>query len=210
MQNMISIQNISKTFDGKKFILKNLSLDIKKCDFCILTGPNGSGKTTFLKIIKQLILPTSGDIVFEESFDTDKVELISQNPRSFFLNLSIYENLDFFCGLKKINLLKIDHELNHLLSIFKLKDKFFHKVTNLSSGEMKKLSIIRSLVSNPSVLLFDEATSYLDVDAKTELISYLTSDSFLKKEIATIWVTHDKNEIKQFHDPKELIFNKEK
>ena len=75
---------------------------------------------------------------------------------------------------------------------------------------MKKLSIIRSLVLNPSILLFDEATSYLDVNAKTELISYLTSDSFLKREIATIWVTHDKNEIKQFHNPKELIFDKGK
>ena len=180
-------------------ILNNINLQLRAGEFKLITGPSGCGKSTLLKIIASLLSPTSGQIFFAERDITtlspetyrQQVSYCAQTPSLF--GDSVYDNLIFPWQIRRQQ--PDPKALVADLQRFGLAENTLEKSINeLSGGEKQRVSLIRNLQFLPQVLLLDEITSALDEANKrnvNELIHHYVRD----KNIAVLWVTHDKDEI---------------
>lgn len=189
----IYIKDLRKNFSNKKLgsfvILKEINLDINNGSILAIIGKNGAGKTTLLNIIAGRLTYDSGSINYN-SYNSNSIAIVSSNDRSFFWNLTVEQNLNFFTPK-----FSEDEKNNTLLEIFDLKEKLSYKYSDLSSGEKKKAIICRSIISGAKVLIFDEFTNSLDHATKNatyKLIKDLIKNNILK---IVIFVTHDINEV---------------
>ena len=159
----IKLRKISKGFPLSKHkkiqILKNINLNIHTGDMIALVGKNGSGKTTLLRVIAERIFPDSGKVSYENHCSNNLVSFVSSNERSFFFNLTVKSNLDFF--IKKTN--------KKLLEDLKVAHLINRKFSSLSNGEKKKFMIIRSILKGGKILILDEFTNSLDLTTKIEI-----------------------------------------
>jgi len=203
---ILEVQNLNKSYEEFSFgdfflgrankkntIFKNFSLHLNKGEILGISGKNGSGKTTLLKILSDHISFNSGKINISNDID---IYYSSSNERSFFWRLSLLENLRLFSLFSKKEINFFDRYIEEFLSKFRLlefKDVEFMK---LSSGQKKKAIIIKSLILNNDVYLFDEIATNLDQTTKSELYDIL--NTLCKKELKSfIWVSHDKHEMNQ-------------
>lgn len=168
---MININKVSKSFlKSNKNIFNEISYQFNENNIYVLEGKNGSGKTTFLKMLAGLSKASSGDINFRKAI---KTSYVSSNERSFFGRLTGLENLCFFAqidGISKDKVLKFlrEHEMGFNFDEFKNKMYIY-----LSSGQKKKMAIARGLIKDPKLLLLDEPFNFLDSNSKTYLVKIL-------------------------------------
>ena len=208
---MINFEKVNKIYKiGSKPInvFENLNFSIHQGDFIKITGPNGSGKSTFLKLIKKLILPNHGKIIYGTEINDSDIALISQNQRSFFLNLSVKQNLLFFYSLKKTKKIDLEVKIKEYLKTFNLVEKIDAVMSTLSSGQLKKISIIRALLSDPKILLLDELTSNLEEESRNFIAEYVCNELNHIQKIPIIWTTHYPNEIKKDIEQSYVIKNR--
>src|SRR5271169_1867922 len=148
---------------GETVALKDVSFSAARAEVLVLLGPNGSGKTTALKLISTMLLPDAGSVRVG-GFDTGRragevrrqVGIAVATERSFFPRLSARENLDFFATLDEVSRSK------QVLRDTGLEEHSDTLVMKFSSGMYQRLGIARALVKRPSVLLLDEPTRSLD------------------------------------------------
>lgn len=202
MEEIISLRNINYSYYGKIPALKNINLSVKKGEMVAIIGLNGSGKSTLLHIINALILPDSGEFLFNGNPVTEK----SVNNKTSGLQLRqtmgfIFQNpeIQLFCPTVFDELLFAPLQLNlpvetavdraektlSFLDIEYLKDR---PVYMLSGGEKKKVAIASVLTMNPDILLIDEPLSSLDPKTQTFFIDLLLELSNAGKTI--IFTTH--------------------
>ncbi len=175
---MLEICDLNKSF-GSVEVLTNFSKVFDDGCIYLLTGPNGSGKTTLLKIIRGLVTPDSGEIKIERpASETQIYSYVDANNRSFLHRLSVKENLRYFMALNKSEraLEKIDKCASDFKAARFLKKKF----SELSSGQMQLISILRGILEEPMVLLLDEALVNLDKDMLKMVSVFL--ETFVSKE----------------------------
>jgi len=182
----VILNNINfKYFNSDDEIFKNLDLSFKKGVHTVLTGPNGSGKSTLLGIISQIYYPEKGSI----KLFSNKIGYVGVTP--LIIDGSLKENLLYGNDNKNID----DKRLISMLQDFKLFDDneynldFMVSNRTLSSGQMQKISFIRSLLSDTELLLLDESTSNLDAETR-ELIFRILKD----KKLTIINSTHNHEE----------------
>lgn len=152
-----------------KDILRDISVSVNDGDFISVVGPSGSGKSTFLKLCSDLISPTEGEIFFDGKnfMDYSPVELRKEIGYCFqiphLFGRTVMDNIKFPYDIRKK---KPDSErIRELFSMFRMSDDYLDRdVENLSGGEKQRLSLIRSMLFMPRILLLDEVTSALDVD----------------------------------------------
>ncbi|WP_288222248.1 ATP-binding cassette domain-containing protein [uncultured Clostridium sp.] len=196
MVNILKIENLNFK-DKEKNILNNISLEIKKGECISIVGESGGGKSTLLRLLADLISPTSGDIKYKES------SYLSYNPIELRRKISYCTQLPYlFGGTVKDNLefpfkirnKKIDNKrVNELLDVFKLDTSYLSKDINLlSGGEKQRIALIRNLMFLPDVLLLDEATSALD-KANTIIVEEYIKE-LNNSGITIVWVTHDEEQ----------------
>lgn len=202
----IELRNVYFRFkNGEDDILKQVTLSIKHGEHVAFVGPNGSGKSTLVKLIAGLYAPTRGEILINGSeyklYDIEEVKkifsFVFQDFKLF--TLSIAENI-LLRPYKNSEL--IDMQMESALRYAGLKDKIdslpegvetelskeFNKEGDiLSGGELQKLAVARAYIQSRPVIIFDEATSSLDIEAERKLI--LASEERLE-ETTMIWVTH--------------------
>jgi Cu-processing system ATP-binding protein len=159
---MIEINNLSKNFARLK-VLNNVSLSCNQGECIALIGPNGCGKTTLIKSILGMVIPTEGTIKFKDTFITNNFEYrnhIGYMPQigRYPDNMSIGQILDMIKELRKSDI-PIDEDLFHQ---FKLKDILNKKMRTLSGGTTQKVSATLAFLFNPDVLILDEPTAGLD------------------------------------------------
>ena len=159
---MIEINNLSKNFARLK-VLNNVSLSCNQGECIALIGPNGCGKTTLIKSILGMVIPTEGTIKFKDTFITNNFEYrnhIGYMPQigRYPDNMSIGQILDMIKELRKSDI-PIDEDLFHQL---KLKDILNKKMRTLSGGTTQKVSATLAFLFNPDVLILDEPTAGLD------------------------------------------------
>ncbi|POT58329.1 iron ABC transporter ATP-binding protein FetA [Citrobacter amalonaticus] len=195
---LLQLKNVGYQAGATK-ILNNISFTLRAGEFKLITGPSGCGKSTLLKIVASLISPCEGEILFEgEDISTFKpetwrqqVSYCAQTPALF--GETVYDNLIFPWQIRG----KRPEPESFLkdLARFELPEGILEKSINaLSGGEKQRISLIRNLQFLPKVLLLDEITSALDESNKdnvNEIIHHYIHD----KNIAVLWVTHDKDEI---------------
>lgn len=159
--NIFSLNNLSYKVSNK-FIIKNITFDIKKNIITIIKGPNGAGKTTLLKILFGMLKPTSGSL--QRLFDSEKLELSYIFQNSVFLNRSVEENLNHVLFCKNINKNKWKSIILSVLKEFNLDYMLSLNLKSLSGGELQLLALVRGILVHPDILFYDEPTNNLDRD----------------------------------------------
>ncbi len=159
---MITIKNISKTF-GKSTVLNNLNLTFNKGECIALIGPNGCGKTTLIKSILGMVIPTKGDILFQNKSilgQFDYREKIGYMPQigKYPDYMSIGQILKMMKTIRNSNQ-NLDEELIREFELEKIFDK---PMRTLSGGTTQKVSATLAFLFNPDVLILDEPTAGLD------------------------------------------------
>ncbi len=190
------IKAMSKKY-GKKYVLKNINLEIEKNEKVVIIGPSGSGKSTFLRCLNTLEDVSSGAVYFNDlklnkhSYKKiqGKIGMVFQSFQ-LFDNMTVLENITLAPVLNKVmskeeakSVARIYLKQIHL----KGKEDFYPR--DLSGGEKQRVAIIRTLMMNPDVILFDEPTSALDPEMTNEVLMLITEVS--KKNITMIIVTHE-------------------
>lgn len=185
-------------FSPKRYVLalENFSFQCRPGEILGILGPNGAGKTTLAKLAMSLVLPDCGKILINGEEVTPKrhelrhhIALITADDRSFFGRLSGRENLKFFLALYGIADTRFAFSLAEALELAEFLDRPF---ATYSTGMRRKLGIVRGLMVNPDVLLFDEATNGLDPVSVIQL-KRIVLEHFFGKTI--LWTTHRLEEI---------------
>ncbi len=206
---LLEVQKICKSFEQRN-VLNNLELSLSSGNLYLLKGPNGSGKTTFLKIICGLILPDQGTIRFrgqelsKKNLPSDLISYIPNDERSFFLRLTVRENLNFFLRLIGRPVESADTLINKILIDLNHSDLLDKRMSSLSRGQLMIVSLIRGFMINPKIILIDEALDSLDVEIRSYFISFL-ENYLLEKEAISIIVSH--NNILKNSDISEITFS---
>ena len=179
----VVLESVSKTFrhhpalfnwlgrerTGETRALDQISLNVPSGSVLVLLGPNGSGKTTTLKLLSTMLLPDAGRVLVEGA-DTliepgqvrEHVGFAVSGERSFFPRLSARENLDFFAALDDVPRRSRSQQVETMLERTGLLDAADTLVMKFSSGMYQRLGIARALIKAPSVILLDEPTRSLD------------------------------------------------
>jgi len=169
---VIEIRNLSKVYRGfwgrpKVRALNALSLDIRKGEVFGLLGPNGSGKTTTLKLLLGLLFPTEGEvkILGKSAADVSKNERIGYLPEESYLYrfLNAYETLDFYGRLFDMTSAERKERSEKLLDLVKLAPQARRRqLKEYSKGMTRRIGVAQALINDPDLVMLDEPTSGLD------------------------------------------------
>ncbi len=194
----ITIQNLFKTFDGEKYILKNINLKVRAGEFVVLLGPSGCGKSTLLRIISGLEKPSSGKIFIDNQDISNlppKDRDIAMVFQSYALypHLTVYENIAFSLKIKGVKKEVIDKKVRETAKMLGIEHHLMSKPKEISGGERQRVAVGRAIIRNPKVFLFDEPLSNLDAQLRTQMRAEFKK---LHKNlgITTLYVTHDQIE----------------
>ena len=198
MQKLIEIKNLSKYFGDHK-VLDDISTNIYKGDVLCLVGPSGGGKSTFLRSLNMLEIPTSGSIIFEGTDITDKntnLDLVRKKIGMVFQHFNLFPHLTILENMtlapKKILKESDDSAIERareLLNRVGLFDKINTYPDMLSGGQKQRVAIVRSLMMNPDVMLFDEPTSALDPEMVGEVLDVMKE--LARDKMTMVVVTHE-------------------
>ena len=180
---MISIRNLSKTFNKDIHAVKNVDLEIDEGEVVVIVGPSGSGKSTVLRCINRLEVPTEGSIVVDNveltdpTCDIDKIRaevgMVFQQF-NLFPHLTVMENI---CLAQRKVRGKSKSEANEMamkqLLRVGIPDKADSYPRQLSGGQQQRVAIARSLSMEPKIMLFDEPTSALDPEMVKEVLDVM-------------------------------------
>lgn len=193
----IKINNISKKFEEKE-VLKDISLDIKDKEFCVLVGPSGCGKSTLLRIISGLEVQDSGDLYFDEKL-MNKIEPKDRDiafvfqSYALYPHLTVYENIAFSLKVKKYKKDEIDKKVREASKILGLDELLNRKPKELSGGQRQRVALGRAIVREPKVFLMDEPLSNLDAKLRVQMRSEIKKLQ-KKLQVTCVYVTHDQIE----------------
>ena len=183
---MIEVKNLSKVFTYKdkknqmaeKTAVDSLSLDIKAGEIFGLLGPNGSGKTTTIRMLTMLLKPTTGEIFYDgrhvdiDDKDVREVKqmfgIVPQNL-NFDMDLTVKENMELHGRLYHMNRKDREERISELLKYVGVEEVINDKVRNLSGGMKRRVLIARALMHNPRILFMDEPTVALDPQVRRRI-----------------------------------------
>lgn len=170
-QTVIETRNLTKIyrdFWGRKKVraLNSLSMDVHKGEVFGLLGPNGSGKTTTLKLLLGLLFPSEGSISIlgRPASDVEKNERIGYLPEESYLYrfLNANETLDFYGRLFKISAKERRERADELIEMVGLQDARRRQLKEYSKGMTRRIGLAQALINNPDLVMLDEPTSGLD------------------------------------------------
>ncbi len=190
---MLKLINISKQYKGSKDLtLKNINLEFERTGLVSILGPSGCGKTTLLNLIGGLDTPTLGSILIDnyELTKLKKKELDAYHNQYVGFVYQNYNLINYLNVVENIELINKNKEIKYLLEYLHLKDKEKKQVKYLSGGEKQRVSIARSLINKPRILLCDEPTGALDTKTSHEIMKLLKK---ISKTTLIIMVTHNKD-----------------
>lgn len=172
---MISIKNVSKSYDKRNKIIDNLSLEINDGEIFGFLGPNGAGKSTTIKMITGILDIDEGDIfINNKSIINEPIEAkkcfgyVPDNP-DMFLKLKGIEYLNFIADMYEVGLEERKQKIEELTKMFEINDVLNDKIQSYSHGMRQKIVIISSLLHDPKNWIIDEPMTGLDPKSTYEL-----------------------------------------
>lgn len=202
----IKLITVTKTYTVKsaeniQYItgVKNLSIDINEGQYIVVSGPTGSGKSTFLALLCGIVRPSSGEIVYhnihlssskEEKISVFREKYIGFIPQSIILNasMSVIENIIAPNGFLKKSLKSLKNEAERLLNRLGLFEKRNWFPPELSGGERRMVMIVRALVKKPLYIIADEPVSELDSESTADVFKLF--DEYQQNGSGVVVATH--------------------
>lgn len=188
----IEVRNLTKKYK-EVVAVDNLSLSIEEGEIFSLLGVNGAGKTTTIKMLTCLTKPSSGDAfllgksILENQNEIKTQIAVSPQETAVAPGLTVYENLEFICGIHSFKNDKKAEKIKELTSLLDLGGVLRRKAGKLSGGYQRRLSIAMALISEPKILFLDEPTLGLDVLARSDLWEIIRA---LKGKATIVLTTH--------------------
>jgi len=208
VNNIIEINNLTKTFNEDLHAVNNVSLNIKQGEVISIIGPSGSGKSTLLRCINFMEIPTSGSVKFEGnilSLKDSKINILRQKIGMVFQSFNLFPHLTVINNITiaLTTVLKYSKEdaesiALDLLNKVGLSDKAQTYPKQLSGGQKQRIAIARALAMNPDVILFDEPTSALDPEMVGEVLAVMKD--LAKAGMTMVIVTHEMGFSKEVSD----------
>lgn len=201
---MIELLHLTKKY-GKLTAVNDVSLTINDNECFALLGLNGAGKTTLINLLSTQINPTSGTAIIngfnltEDQEEIRKIINISPQESAVAKNLTVRENLELIATL--YNVFDIN-KINEIIDEFGLKEKENVLCKKLSGGQLRRLSIALSIITEPKIIFLDEPTLGLDVKARKLLWDIVEK---LKSKITVILTTHYLEEVEFLADKIAII-----
>jgi len=199
---MIEVKNLQKKFETTEAV-KKINFNIKKNQTLALLGPNGCGKTTTIGMLLGLITPTSGQIfINEKELNYKNHQFLSiMNFASPYVELpkklSVLENLKVYGRMYLIK--NLSEKIEQLVEDLNLKPFLNKKTGELSSGQKNRVSLAKSLINDPKILLLDEPTASLDPDTGDYIRSYLEKYK-IENNISILLASHNMAEVMRLSD----------
>ncbi len=190
-QNIAILENISLKLNNQE-ILKNIDLKICKGEITTLIGPNGGGKTSIARILIGALKANSGKVKIAENsrigYMPQKLNIDHTIPLRVidFINLSIHQKLD-------------DQKQNQLAEKLNIAHILLKPITDISGGQLQRVSLMRSLVGDPDILVLDEPTQFMDIAAQAEFYK-LIEEIRNNKNCAILMISHDLHMVMQKTD----------
>ena len=210
METVIQFQNACKQY-GEVYALQPLTLDIAQGEFLSVVGSSGGGKTTLLKLVNGLLLPTSGKVLVmgQNTAQVDLIQLRRQigyviQGAALFPHLSVADNISYVPGLSGQKLSQ--QRLEELMKLVDLPADLLHRYPiSLSGGQQQRVGIARALASQPRIMLMDEPFGAVDEITRTVLQDSIQQ---LHQQLQTtiLFVTHNIREALRLSD-RVLIIN---
>lgn len=196
---LITLQNVRKTYNTGVTAIYDMSLDIKKGDFVFVIGSTGCGKSTLIKMLYREEKPSSGKIYIGGNDVTKlknrkvyklrrKIGVVFQDFK-LLPKLSVYENVAFALEIFGLPKREIYQKVLKVLDLVGLKHKAKNYPNQLSGGEQQRVAIARAIVNGPQILICDEPTGNLDEATSFEIMKVL--EEINKLGTTLIMVTHD-------------------
>jgi len=195
----LEIIDLSKTYDSKEAV-RNISFKVKQNEIIGILGPNGCGKTTTIGMILGLLKPTKGKVLINGlEIEKQRVDLLNKlNFISPYIELpkklTVRQNLEVYGRLYDVKELEI--KIDYLSEKLRL-NEFINKITGeLSSGQKNRVSLAKSIINDPLVLLLDEPTASLDPETGDFVRSFL--EKYQKeKKTSILLASHNMSEVER-------------
>lgn len=203
MDTVVSVQNLVKKYKNN-YAVNDLSFDVKKGEILGLLGPNGSGKTTTINCILSLLQFDSGQIkIFGETMRPSaydikqKIGVIFQEV-AVFNELTVYENIDYFCGLYISDKNTRKQYIADALKLVSLEKFQKYRPKQLSGGLLRRLNIACGIAHKPELIFLDEPTVAVDPQSRNNILNDIKK---LRDQGATvIYTTHYMEEVEELCD----------
>ena len=206
---LIQVDKLSKHYKSHRAV-QGLSFEVRRGEVYGLLGPNGAGKTTTLRILASSLAPTAGSARID-GLDSHKDALavrssigVVNGNMGLYARMTGRETLHYFGRLYKLSKQDIEGRIAALDSVLDLRDCLEKHSSSFSTGMKQKIVIARALLHNPKVILFDEATSGLDVFARRAVLDFVKA--YPTAERAVVYSTHVMSEAEELCDRIGIIF----
>lgn len=194
------MQNVYKTYPNGVKAINGISIKINQGEFAYIVGPSGAGKSTFIKMMYREEKPSTGDIIVNGSnvakIKSHKVPIFRRNIGVVFQDfkllpkLTVYENVAFALEVIEQHPEEIKKRVMEVLDLVKLKNKMRAFPDELSGGEQQRVSIARSIVNKPKVVIADEPTGNLDPETSWEIMDVF--EEINKSGTTILMATHNR------------------
>ena len=201
---LLEVKSLKKTYEHKNGTIKlfdNVNIKIKKGELIALTGPSGSGKSSFLHMLALLDSPTKGKIFIKDKDTKDLKEFEKDNIRrknisiifqdnNLLTDFTVIENVIMPLIIKGESLKSAKEKAMKILKDIKIINRIDHFPNEISGGEQQRVAIARSLISETDLVLADEPTGNLDYKTSEDIFSHFVK--FKKLNKAVIFATHNR------------------
>lgn len=201
---MIKVNDLKKSFK-KVDAVKGISFEVNNGEIVGLLGENGAGKTTTLRMLATMIKPTGGDatingnsIIKNSSKVRGDIGILFGGDVGLYDRLTSKENIEYFAELNGMDKKAREESIKNLTEIFDMGEYINRRVGKFSRGMKQKVSISRSIVHNPSVMLFDEPTTGLDVTSSKIVQEFILRCK--KQNKAILFSSHSMQEVERLCD----------
>lgn len=199
MKFMLEVKDLSKSF-GSNIALDKFNLNVKMGEVYGLLGPNGAGKTTLISAIAGLIKDFSGEIIFQgkDIFSNRMLKKdlgIVPQDMAFYEELGALDNLLFWGGLYGMSGSQLKNRAHSLLEVVDLEKRSGERVKNFSGGMKRRLNIAIGMMHNPKLLLLDEPTVGIDVQAKVKILEIIKRAG--SEGTSVVFTTHQLSEVEE-------------
>jgi cell division transport system ATP-binding protein len=202
---LINFRNVTKSF-GSVLALSDISFEVKKGEFVFITGPSGAGKTTILKLILAELVPTKGEVKVDDlnivNLDGNNLPLYRQKIGTIFQDFkvlserTVFENVAVALAVIGLPENEWDERVRHVLKLVGLSQQANLFPSQLSGGELQRVSLARALAVNPKIILADEPTGNLDWDTSDTLMDLL--EKVNKEGKTVVMATHNLEIVKKY------------